>query len=272
MSPKGIDALRTHVGHAGWGANRYVGHQVPDLLDAHETLTGMLALGVGERRLEPDELGVLDDIAVAMTLADPRIWPLKLVRLVSAYGGCLPAVAAELLCLEEAPIGPWAAGAAASLLVALRGEAPALTASAMLEPVARRLRTGERLPGFTVPLRPEDERLVLVRKRMAERGRDQLPHWRVMEGAVTAARQLEGLEPNVVIAMAAACLDLGFTPRQIAVLSVAIVCHTDILPNAVEGSAQRPNVLRRLPDDRICYVGAPPRASPRAQSGAHEPG
>jgi hypothetical protein len=222
----------------------------------------VLALGVGLRRLTPDEREVLDDFAVAMTLADARIWPLKLVRLVSAYGGCLPGVAAELMCLEGAPIGPWAAGAAASLLLALREEA-APTVSAMLEPIARRLQAGERLPGFTVPLRPEDERLVLVRKRMAESGRDQGPHWRAMEAAVAAARQVAGLEPNVVIAMAAACLDLGFTPRQIAVLSVAIVCHTDILPNAVEGSAQRPAILRRLPEDRVRYVGTPPRTSPR---------
>jgi hypothetical protein len=264
MSPKPVAALRTHVGHAGWGANRYVGHPVPDLLHDRESLTGVLALGVGLRRLTPDERGVLDDFAVAMTLADARIWPLKLVRLVSAYGGCLPAIAAELMCLQDAPIGPWAAGAAASFLLALGEEASAPTVSAMLEPISRRLQAGERLPGFTVPLRPEDERLVLVRERMAERGRDQLPQWRAMEAAVAAARQVAGLEPNVVIALAAACLDLGFTSRQIAVLSVAIVCHTDILPNAVEGSEQRPAILRQLPDDRVRYVGTPPRTSPRA--------
>jgi hypothetical protein len=138
----------------------------------------------------------------------------------------------------------------------------------MLEPVGRRLTAGERLTGFGVPFRPHDERLLLVQKRIVEHGRQNLPYWRVMEAVIGAARQLRGLEPNVGIALGAACLDLGFTPPQISILCVAI-CQTEFLSNAVEGSVQQAAVLRLLPEDRIEYVGTAERKSPRA---ARDPG
>jgi hypothetical protein len=87
-----LGALPTRVAHAEWGVNRYFGFPVPDLL-GDETLTGLVALAVGARRLPAAEREVLDDIAVAMTLADPRIWPLKMTRLVASYGGGLAGMA-----------------------------------------------------------------------------------------------------------------------------------------------------------------------------------
>jgi hypothetical protein len=83
-----------------------------------------------------------------------------------------------------------------------------------------------------------------------------------MEAAGEAGRQLKGLEPNIGLGVAAACLDLGFRPREIALLGVALA-QTDFLANAVEGSEQQPSVLRRLPDDCVVYAGKPPRESPR---------
>lgn len=262
MSRTSLGALPTHVAHAEWGQNRYFGFPVPELV-GEETLTGLIAMAVGVRRLAPVERAVLDDIAVGMVLADPRVWPLKMARLVASYGGGLAGMAAALLSLEHAQIGHFTAGEAARLLLALREEAGETTVAAMLEPVGRRLRAGERLTGFGVPFRPFDERLVLVRKRIAHHGRQDLPHWRTMEAVIGAARQLRGLEPNVGLALGAACLDLGFPPEQISVLCVAI-CQTEFLSNAVEGSQQQAPVLRKLPDDRVEYVGTPARESPRA--------
>ncbi len=37
-----------------------------------------------------------------------------------------------------------------------------------------------------------------------------------------------------------------------------------IVANAVEGAAQAPSVLRKLPAETVCYKGAPPRRSPRS--------
>jgi hypothetical protein len=36
------------------------------------------------------------------------------------------------------------------------------------------------------------------------------------------------------------------------------------LANAVEGAAQAPAVLRKLPDSSIEYIGTPPRSYPKA--------
>ncbi len=254
--------LTTRVGHADWGDNRYCGFSVGAELAGNETIAGLIALATTGRRLAPEERGVLDDIAVAMTVADARVWPLKMTRVVSSYGGSLAAVAAANVCLEEAYVGHWTSGEAAVLLSALRAEAPDLTVAAMREPLDRRFREGVRLVGFGVPFRPEDERVRMLKECLARRGRTGLPYWRTLEAASGAARILRNLEPNIGLAVAAACLDLGFTPRQISLVCVALG-QTDYVANAVEGGEQRPAVLRRLPDAAIEYVGKAERTSPR---------
>ena len=263
MSAQRQAPLRTRVGHAEWGENRYCGHAVGAELAGSETIAGLIAMAVTGRRLPPEERAVLDDIAVAMTVADARIWPLKMVRLVASYGSSLPAMAAANVCLEEAFVGHWTSGEAATLLSTLRAEAPEATVEAMRGPIGRRLAAGVRLIGFGVPFRPDDERVRMMRECLTRRGREKLPHWRALEAAGGAARALRGLEPNIGLAVAAACLDLGFTPRQIANVSVALG-QTDYLANAVEGAEQRPAVLRRLPDACVQYVGRADRASPRS--------
>jgi hypothetical protein len=264
MSFTPIHPLRTRVGHSEWQGNRYVGHSVPDLLDGNETLAGLLILAVCGRRLPPEERALVDDIAVAMTNGDPRIWPHKVALLLSAYGACVPAMAAGLLLLEGARIGPWTFGPSAELLLALREEAPDLSAATMLGAMKSRLGAAPSLPGFGVPFRPHCERLVLVRSSVARRGRDHLPFWRTMVAAVSAAQQLNGPEPNAGIGVAAALLDFGFTPRQISVLGVALA-QPVFLATVVEGSEHRESALRRIPDDRVLYVGAPARESTRAE-------
>jgi hypothetical protein len=207
--------LTTRVGHADWGDNRYCGFSVGAELAGTETIAGLIALATTGRRLAPEERAVLDDIAVAMTVAD-----------------------------------------------ALRSEAPELTVAALREPLDRRFREGVRLIGFGVPFRPEDERVRMLRECLVRRGRTGLPYWRTLEAASGAARVLRNLEPNIGLAVAAACLDLGFTPRQISLVCVALG-QTDYVANAVEGGEQRPAVLRRLPDAAIEYVGKANRTSPR---------
>jgi hypothetical protein len=75
-------------------------------------------------------------------------------------------------------------------------------------------------------------------------------------------RRLQQLEPNIGVGTAAVCLDMGFTPHEISWLAVSL-CQVPFIANAVEGAAQKPDVLRRLPDEAIRYIGAAPRVSPR---------
>jgi hypothetical protein len=262
VSPRTLLPLRTRVGHADWGDNRYFGHSVATDLAGTETIAGLIALATTGRRFPEDERAVLDDIAVVMTVADARVWPLKMTRVVASYGGSLAAVAAANVCLEEAHVGHWTSGEAAALLLELRAEAPTLTVESMREPLDRRFRSGMRLMGFGVPFRPEDERVRMLRECLVRRGRASLPHWRTLEAASGAARLLRGLEPNIGLGVAAACLDLGFTPRQISLVCVALG-QTDYVANAVEGADQCPPVLRRVPDESVEYVGKGHRTSPR---------
>jgi hypothetical protein len=178
-------------------------------------------------------------------------------------------MSAGFLLLEDAHIGPGAYGVCAELLIALRNEAPDLNPVTIQGALERRLRAGQRLAGCGVPLRPECERLLLMKESIARRGRDQLPYWRLLECTVGALHSLKAPEPSVGLGVAAALLDLGFTPRQIANLCVALA-QPVFLATAIEGSEQKERVLRRLPDDRVRYVGAAPRLTPRAAKATGE--
>ena len=112
--------IRTRVAHAEWGDNRFYGHSVARDLAGKETWLGLVILGILGRRLSEAERAVVDDLGVALTVADPRIWPLKVSRLVSSYGSTLTALAAGALSLEEARIGHWTTGDSARFLCTVR--------------------------------------------------------------------------------------------------------------------------------------------------------
>jgi hypothetical protein len=227
-------------------------------------------LAVGGRRLDPIERALLDDIAAVLTVGDPRVWPLKLVRLTSSYGGCLAAVAAVTVCFEGARVGMPTIGLAAEVLVGLhhrtratrdRGESP--DDVALEEECKRLLAAGERLFGFGVPFRKRDERLDMLIERVAAHGRSELPYWRLFTRAGETFRRIRNLEPNVGLGIAAICLDIGFAPAQIGPLTTALG-STDFWANAVEGAEQMPPSLQMLPESSVRYVGPAPRCSPRA--------
>lgn len=257
--------LTTRVGRACGDDNHFHGHAVAGELCGRESVTGLIALAVLGRRLDEDEKAVLDDLAVVMTVADPRIWPLKLVRVVSSYGRALPALAAAQLCIEDALIGHWTTGAAAAQLAQLREALGTRAADddAVAMEVERVFASGRRLMGFGVPFREQDERVVALRRCLAARGRIDRPHFRLFERVAQAVYTQKKLSPNIGVAVGAACLDLGATPRQASLLSVALG-QTDYLANAVEGAAQAAPILRELPQAHVRYVGKPPRQSPRA--------
>jgi hypothetical protein len=261
--------LPTRVGHAEWGDNRFRGHSVAEDLAGKESYIGLLSMAVAGRRLTPDECAILDDLAVVMTVADPRIWPLKLVRIASSYGGCLAAFAAGELCLDEAFVGHFTTGQAAEMLVQARRELGerCFDAEAVTEHCRRLLEPKKRLLGIGVPFRPIDERIVMLKERMRARGRDDHPYWKLFLLFESAFEAIKNIRPNIGLAAAAVSLDLGFEPRECAIL-VTWLGSTDFLANAVEGSVQKPEVLRELPPAAVVYRGVEARSTSRArQSG-----
>lgn len=255
-----IPPLPTRVGQARHGDNHFFGMSVSAELAGSETVTGLIALSIAGRRMAPEERAVLDDVAVVMTVADPRIWPLKLTRVLSAYGSALPALAAANLCIERAHIGHFTTGIAAQNLVELA--AASTERGTVAEAVEGMLARGGRFMGFGVPFRPRDERVESLRGCLRARGRTDLPYWRLFESLCEVMLERKALAPNIGLAVAAACLDLGFSPREISLLAVALG-QTDYLANVVEGASQAPEVLRELPPHTVRHVGRAPRKSPR---------
>jgi len=260
----------TRTAHWGWQEHRYFGQRVFEDLAGRETLTGLTVLSVLGRRLSSDENGVVDDAACTLTLADPRIWPLKLTRLIAAYGSTLPAAAAGLLSEQDARIGPWTTAKGAELLLAFDAAVGArIDDSELVRGIVKAHLDEHRFVwGFGTPFRGADERLVAFRACIHRRERGLLRFWRLMDAVSAVVREVRGTEPNMGIAVAAAFLDLGLTPHQVGSLTSALMQHM-FLAHAVEGSVQGAS-LRELPATHVDFVGHAPRTSPRAGSSSGE--
>jgi hypothetical protein len=262
--------LRTCVGHAEWGDNRFRGYSVARDLAGWESVSSLLALAIVGRRIDENERLMLDDLATVTNVADARIWPLKLVRVTAAYGGCNAAVAALTVGLENTPIGHHATGRAAELLLQLRdgllanGCHHATGHDGALEDQCRQLLAdSERHLEFWVPFRPRDERVDMLSERVAARGRGELPYWRLFANAAETFWRIKRVRPNMGLAAAAICLDMGFTPAQIGPLITALAVPA-YWANAFEGAGQMPLTLQTLPESSVRYLGPPSRVSPRA--------
>jgi hypothetical protein len=259
--------LPTRVGLAQWGDNRFRGYSAANDLSGCETTTGLLVLAIVGRRVDEGERLMLDDMATVTNVADPRIWPLKLVRVTSAYGGSLAAFAAATVCLQGARIGHEMVGRAAEILRVLRdrllaSEAP--DSDEVLEVHCRQLLADQgRLLGLGVPFRPRDERVDMLVERVDARGRNALPYWLLFTRAADTFWRIRHVRPNMGLAAAAICLDMGFTPAQIGPLITALAAPA-YWANAFEGAEQAPACLQMLPESCVRYVGPPPRKSPRA--------
>ena len=92
--------IQTRVARHVFGDNFYFGHAVAGDLLGGETFAGLMAMAAKGRRPSDEERVVLDAIAVILTSADPRIWPLKLTRLVASYGGTLAGFGAGQLAMD----------------------------------------------------------------------------------------------------------------------------------------------------------------------------
>jgi hypothetical protein len=253
--------IETHSAHWGFDDHRYFGHAVFEELLGRESLTGLTALSILGRRLPPDACALLDDAAVSLTLADPRIWPLKLTRLLSSYGSSVAAIAGGLLIQEHARIGPWASQEAAELLEAFHAELGPSAHPTRVEAIVRNHLTKHHFMwGFGTPFRERDERLVAFSARMRQRERDQLPYWTLFEAIAKAVVDQRKAQPNIGMGFAAACLDLGLRAQEVGPLTTFLMQHM-FFAQGVEGARQASEGLRRLPDESVIFVGSTSRRS-----------
>ena len=257
--------LTTASAHWGWDEHRYFGHRVFEELAGHESFTSLTALSVLGRKLSPEQCGVLDDAAACLTLADPRIWPLKLTRVIAAHGGTTAAAAAGLLIEEQARIGPWTCAKSAEQLTELHAllAGTSLAHEAVHHVVRAYLDKNSIIWGFGTPFRKRDERLVAFRACLDRRGRRLSPHMLTLDAIARVVTPALRIEPNIGIAIAAAFLDLGVQVNEVGPLATALVQHM-FLAHAVEGARQAPEMLQCLSPECIRYVGREARSSPRA--------
>jgi hypothetical protein len=260
-----LPRLTTRVGRADWGDNRFRGHSVGDQLAGNTDLWSLIALAVGHRRLTPLERAVLDDLVACGCAADPRIWPLKAVRLASAWGHAAPGLCAGLLATNGAH-GPLSVRASAESFIEIAALLGEHGDDAKLEQiVAGRLADPERrFHGFGVAAREVDERSITFARCLERRGIASGAAWSLFVRIEATTRKLRGISANFGGTMAATFLDLGLTPAQLPAF-VLTVLYPSLVANAHEGAEQAPAVLRELPADAIEYLGVPPRTSPRAQ-------
>ncbi len=255
-----VERITTHVGWADFGDFEHFGVRLYRDLAGRVSFLQLAVFALGAGRLSDEDAAVLDDVASCCHVADPRIWPLKLARLVASAGRAVTGHLAACVVLDGDAIGAYAAEAAALLLLEAR-QAPEL---AEADVAFGALLAGDTVPaGFGLQARRVDERVVALRGCVAARGRAELPFWRLAERLWAAGRDQRGLEPNAFGAIAAACLDVGLSPRQIGALT-SILLQPSLLANAFEGAALRSAALVRLPPERIAYTGPAPRESPRA--------
>lgn len=249
--------LHTKVGKAEPTENQFRGFAVGADLAGRASNWSALSLAVGHPGLCEERSALLDDLVVCSLAADPHIWPLKVARLLSSYGHVLPGVAAGILCTDGGFVG-WAPYAAAATVLSSFADADDFDGA-----LEESLQRSQRLPGFGVAFREQDERVVAFRRCVAQRGLDQERYWQTFERLDDRLRR-RGAPANIGSASAAALLDAGFTPSQIGVFGVLLL-FPNYVANAVEGADQAPRLLRTLPAEAIEDRTPPARMSPRAQ-------
>ncbi len=252
--------IRTRLARAGADRIYFRGYELTtDLID--DSIWSVLSVAFGHRRLSNEEAEVINALVIVAAVGDPRIWPLKVARLVSSYGRPFAAIAAGGSFLDGIPLGPWAMRLAAEFLIEASGPQNAV---ANVVDEARALAASRRMvPGFGVAGRERDERYVDFARWYASRPSMWGSYWRMFQELATEIEPL-GLFPNIAGGFAAVGLDLGLNPLQIAMFTGASA-HWATAANAVAGLEESPEVIRNIDAAFVRYEGPQPRQSPRAR-------
>ncbi|MBI5546425.1 MAG: hypothetical protein HY901_21265 [Deltaproteobacteria bacterium] len=257
--------MYSRVGIAVNDDNRLWGRSIREEIAGRLPYTGLAVLGISGRMLSPEDCALIDDVVAVNAVGDPRVWPFKLARVVSSFGHSVAGLAAIGLSFASPVIGPQTLKTTAELLLSIEAQLGerATDPSAMEAEVLRRLKSTERLPGFGVPFRLDDERVLALRECVERRGRKDMHYWRIAEQWAASARKVRNLRGNYSLFTSAVFLDLGLSPEQCAVLILGLLPGANLGP-VYEGAQLAEPQLRCLPADAVEYVGPPPRRSPRS--------
>jgi hypothetical protein len=262
--------IRTNVGLAAHGDNYFRGYSVRDELIGRVRFWGLASLAVGGAPSSDEQCAFLDELATAMLAPDPRLWPVKVAWLAGAYGSTAAAWSASQSYMNHALCGPSIGLTAAETwqeLAQEAGRARQDPSGAIARWLAARHESLPSLLGVGAPGRDEDERMVLVKRAAERHGRTEGRFFRLLVQVDAIVRASSDLRLNVVTAVSACLLDLGYTPRQVSHLC-RLMMSLSLLANAVE-AAEAGEPLRDLNSDSVCYVGPAPRSSPRARAASH---
>lgn len=255
--------IRHNVGVAGWGDNAIRGLSVRNELAGNDGYWSLLSLTIDGPRLSPETCRFLDEAALCATTTDPRIWPFKIGWLVGAYGNAMAAAAAIETMLPGALLGPLATLPCVEVLCSL-ADARAAGPNGMADWFAARREAGDRVAGYGVPARQQDERVSMLSRCAQRHNRDGGEHWQILtESAALLEADLSRLRPNLALAIAAIALDLGYVGDQVGFFAFGLA-QPSMWANAVASATARPALLRHLPESRVRYRGASPRVSGRA--------
>lgn len=256
------------VGHIGYDDNQFCGAAVFGEL-AHTVVapTDLVARAFGMPALSDDDREVVRLMTLCLTSPDARVWPLKLTRVLASYGNPVAGFFGAQLGNAGDRMGPGTATHATQSLVWIRdrvGDEP--TPEAVAAAIAEHTATRGRIAGFGVPFRPQDERLLGMYRLIAGHSATRRPYYRLHLLVADAMRATEGLEPNIVLAIAALLLDLGLPAHRGGMFLGAMMTHT-FIGHALE-AADDGALLRELPSGAIEDRSAAPRRSPAAAEAA----
>ncbi|MCA9563249.1 MAG: hypothetical protein KC561_07160 [Myxococcales bacterium] len=254
----------TRLAHAGWLEHRVRGLNLFETFGADSDIWDVISTAIGGPRLTREGIQTLNNISLTMTNPDPRIPPMKLMRVCAAYGGAMAAYGGFFSVMEDALIGTWSFGTAASALLELEKEIKDIDdLEAVTEAVLAAVERRGRIPGYGVPAREKDERVIALRRWLAERGRAKDHYFRLMNSVDDIMSERFKQSVNIAGAGCAACLDVGLAPRHIHVIG-SLFGVAALLANADEGAQEKDQIIQSLPDDLIEYQGPPRRRSPRS--------
>ncbi len=262
MSDRKRHPVRTEFGRAALETAHVRGFDVyRDLVG--DDFWSLFSVAIGSRRLTPDECAACDALS-SMAIGDPRIWPMKVARLISAYGHAFSGVATAFAILDRAPMGAWPVRGATRFFQEITSAGPPDSdAERMRSAMDARLGGGGRIEGFGVPARDQDERNSVLETAIAQIWTPPRRHWALYLEARAHARKRWGLEANLASCVAAIASDLGYDPPQASMFTTAFV-YWGIAGNALAGTIESPERVREIPVEFVEWVGSPPRKSPRA--------
>jgi len=254
----------TRIGHIGFGDHRFRGYSVlNELIDSTDGLA-LTWLGISGRSLLSEERDIIRLMTLAATAADARVWPVKITRLLSAYGNAYAGFLGGQLATPSERIGAGSLERTAHTLKefmdAIEDKGGEIDATTITPLLLKYLEKNPILNGFGVPFRDVDERLVALMKRISGHPAEKKPFWRLAAVLMTLMRELKKVEPNVGIAMGALLLDLGIPPEKAAIVCSILMMSPLFAAHALEASQPEYNHWRALSADQINYTGTPRRS------------